>query len=120
MSFTVLRIAYPAIHDEVDVIYLLLGMFCFTWNKSINENDYDRCEGGGELTRASRLVNITVPCRMHLCILTYDSSGSLLTPRSSTPHGAITALRCPSRWLSSIGFRVIGGRTEERGDEEGY
>jgi len=33
---------------------------------------------------------------------------------------AIRELRCPSRWLSSIGFRVIGGRMEERGDEEGY
>jgi len=45
MSFTVLKIAYPAIHDEVDVIYLLLGMFCFTWNKSINENENNENAG---------------------------------------------------------------------------
>ncbi|ROL50891.1 hypothetical protein DPX16_0023 [Anabarilius grahami] len=61
-----------------------------------------------------------LPQRMHLCILAQDSSGSLLTPRSSPPRGAIRELRCPSRWLRSNGFRVIGWRTEERGDEEGY
>ncbi|XP_067280667.1 protein translocase subunit SecA-like [Pseudorasbora parva] len=35
----------------------------------------------------------------------------LLTPPSSPP---IRELRSPTRWLSSIGFRVIGWRTEER------
>ncbi|ROL47117.1 hypothetical protein DPX16_18915 [Anabarilius grahami] len=61
-----------------------------------------------------------LPQRMHWCILAHDSSVSLLTPHSSPPRGAIRELRCPSRWLSLIGFRVIGWRTEERGNEEGY
>ncbi len=75
---------------------------------------------GGEFIRATRLGNKQLPHRIHLCILAHDSSGSLLPPRPSTPPGAIRELRCPSIWLSSIGFRVIGRRIEERGDEEGY
>ncbi len=51
----------------------------------------------------------------------YPRSSLLLeAPRSSPPHGAIREFRCPLRWLSSIGFRVIGWRTEEQGSEEGY
>ncbi len=81
---------------------------------------WSRCEVGGEFIRATRLGNKQLPHRIHLCILAHDSSGSLLPPRPSTPPGAIRELRCPSIWLSSIGFRVIGRRIEERGDEEGY
>ncbi len=81
---------------------------------------WSRCEVGGEFIRATRLGNKQLPHRIHLCILAHDSSGSLLPPRPSTPPGAIRELRCPSIWLSSIGFRVIGRRIEEWGDEEGY
>lgn len=83
-------------------------------------SNWSRCEVGGEFIRATRLGNKQLPHRIHLCILAHDSSGSLLPPRPSTPPGAIRELRCPSIWLSSIGFRVIGRRIEERGDEEGY
>ncbi len=81
---------------------------------------WSRCEVGGEFIRVTRLGNKQLPHRIHLCILAHDSSGSLLPPRPSTPPGAIRELRCPSIWLSSIGFRVIGRRIEERGVEEGY
>ncbi len=44
---------------------------------------------------------------------------SLIAPLEGSsllvPRGAIRELRCPSGWLSSIGFWVIGWRTEERG-----
>ncbi len=63
--------------------------------------------------RASCLVNKTLPQRIHLCVLAHDSPGSLLTPRSSAPHGAIRELRFLTRCLSSMGFRIIGWRTEE-------
>ncbi len=59
-----------------------------------------RCEGGGEFICASRLVDKTLPYRIHLCILAHDFSGSLLTPRSSPPRGAIRELRCPTRCSS--------------------
>ncbi len=51
-------------------------------------------------------------------ILAHDSSGSLLSPCSSPLHGAIRELRCPSRWLSLICFRVTDSRMEEQGNEE--
>ncbi len=41
-----------------------------------------------------------LPHRIHPCILAHSSSGRLLTPRSSPPHGALRELRCPSRRLS--------------------
>ncbi|ROL50908.1 hypothetical protein DPX16_3542 [Anabarilius grahami] len=88
----------------------LLGQYNFKEGSKGEENVYVR-----QVFRRERL-----PQRMHLCILAQDSSGSLLTPRASPPHGAIKELRCPSRWLSSIDFRVIGWRTEERGNEKGY
>ncbi len=61
-----------------------------------------------------------LPHRIHLCILAHSSSERLLTPRSSPPRSAIRELRSPSRWLSSIGFRIIGWRTEELGSDEEY
>ncbi|ROL41864.1 hypothetical protein DPX16_3492 [Anabarilius grahami] len=51
--------------------------------------------------------------RIHLYILAHSSSGSILTPRSSPSRDAITELRCPTRWLSSISFQVIGWRSEK-------
>ncbi len=116
-------------YDENDSRYILCPIItphsspnCTTWTASFEQmvSTWSRCEVGGEFIRATRLGNKQLPHRIHLCILAHDSSGSLLPPRPSTPPGAIRELRCPSIWLSSIGFRVIGRRIEERGDEEGY